>query len=39
MPATNGVLDTYSATLDGGFGDADAVEIIRFMTEKMTQPN
>ena len=37
MPATNGALDNYSATLNGGFGDADAVEIIRFVTEKMIQ--
>lgn len=37
MPATNGVLETYSATLDDGYGDADAVEIIRFITEKVTQ--
>ena len=38
MPATNGVLETYSATIDGGFADADAVEVIRYVTEKMTQP-
>ena len=37
MPATNGVLETYSATLDDGYGDADAVEIIRYITEKVTQ--
>jgi 3-hydroxyisobutyrate dehydrogenase len=37
MPATNGALDNYSATLNGGFGDADAVEIIRFVTEEMIQ--
>jgi len=38
MPATSGVLETYSATIDGGFADGDFFEIIPSATEKMTQP-
>ena len=38
MPVTHAVLETYSATLAGGFGDADAVEVVRYVTEQMTDP-
>lgn len=36
MPTTNAALTSYSAALEGGFGSADAVDIVRFVTHEMT---
>lgn len=38
MPATEGVLGTYSAAADGGLAASDAVEVVRFLTERMSRP-
>jgi len=37
MPAAEAVLGTYSAAAEGGLAAADAVEVVRFLTEYMTR--
>jgi 3-hydroxyisobutyrate dehydrogenase-like beta-hydroxyacid dehydrogenase len=37
MPVAEAVLGTYSAAAEGGLAAADAVEVVRFLTEYMTR--
>jgi 3-hydroxyisobutyrate dehydrogenase-like beta-hydroxyacid dehydrogenase len=37
MPTAEAVLGTYSAAAEGGLAAADAVEVVRFLTENMTR--
>ena len=38
MPTSQGALDNYSAAKESGLGSLDAVEIVRFLTEKAQPP-